>query len=217
MKAVIFDVDGVLIDSYQAHLKSWQQMLSEQRVEFTESQFRATFGRTSGDILKELCAGDTSESELQAFDDRKEALYREMIREEFLAIDGAGELIDSLAAAGFALAVGSSGPPENIELTLDCLGRADQFAVQVTRTDVTRGKPDPQVFQIAAKRLGVPPALCCVVEDAPAGVEAANRAKMTSIGLTGTVSRSELAHADLVVDSLDELSPTVIAGLLQKT
>ena len=205
-QAVIFDVDGVLVDSYQAHLQSWQLMLTEQGVAFTEDQFRATFGRTSGDILKELCGGVTSEAELQAFDDRKEALYREMIRKEFPAIDGAGELIDSLSAAGIALAVGSSGPPENIRLTLDCLGRADSFAVQVTRVDVTRGKPDPQVFQIAAQRLGVPPAQCCVVEDAPAGIEAANRAEMTSIALTGTASREELADADLVVDSLKELS-----------
>ena len=112
--AVIFDVDGVLVDSYQVHLQSWQQMLSEQDVQFTEDQFRATFGRTSGDILKELRGSSTSASELQAFDDRKEALYREIIRENFPAIDGARELIDSLAAGGIALAVGSWGPPENI-------------------------------------------------------------------------------------------------------
>ncbi|MCG8450479.1 MAG: HAD family phosphatase [Pirellulales bacterium] len=82
------------------------------------------------------------------------------------------------------------------------------------RVDVTRGKPDPQVFQIAAERLSVPPAQCCVVEDAPAGIEAANRAEMTSIALTGTATRDQLAHADLVVDSLRELSPKVIVKLL---
>jgi HAD superfamily hydrolase (TIGR01509 family) len=205
-QAVIFDVDGVLVDSYQAHLQSWQQMLAEQGLAFTEDHFRATFGRTSGDILKELCGSDTSQGELEAFDDRKEALYREMICKEFPTIDGAVQLIDSLSAAGLALAVGSSGPPENIRLTLDCLGRADNFAVQVTRTDVTRGKPDPQVFLIAAHRLGVPPAQCCVVEDAPAGIEAANRAGMTSIALTGTATREQLADANLVVDSLKELT-----------
>ncbi|HCK41519.1 MAG: haloacid dehalogenase [Planctomycetaceae bacterium] len=214
--AVIFDVDGVLVDSYQAHLQSWQQMLSEQDVQFTEDQFRATFGRTSGDILKELRGSSTSASELQAFDDRKEALYREIIRENFPAIDGARELIDSLAAAGIALAVGSSGPPENIKLTLDCLGCSEKFAVQVTRVDVTRGKPDPQVFQIAGQRLGVQPALCCVVEDAPAGIEAANQAEMISIGLTGTATRKELDHADLVIDSLRELTPEVVTRLLTK-
>ena len=214
-QAVIFDVDGVLVDSYQAHLRSWQQMLAEQGVEFTEAEFRITFGRTTGDILRELCGQETPDDKLQAFDDRKEALYREMVRQDFPAIDGAGELIDALAAAGVALAVGSSGPPENIELTLDCLGQADKFAARVTRVDVTRGKPDPQVFQIAAERLGMPPVQCCVVEDAPAGIEAANRAEMTSIALTGTATRDQFAHADLVVDSLRELSPVVIEELLR--
>ena len=213
IKAVIFDVDGVLIDSYQAHLESWQKMLAEQGIEFTEDQFRATFGRTSGDIIKELCGSAFSEADQIAFDDRKEALYRDMIRDAFPAIDGAGELIDALHTAGIALAVGSSGPPENIALTLECLGRADKFGASVTRVDVTRGKPDPQVFQIAAERLGMTPAECCVVEDAPAGVEAANRAEMTSIALTGTATREQLAHANLVVDSLRELDTEKIRTL----
>jgi len=217
IQAVIFDVDGVLVDSYQAHLQSWQQMLAEHGIEFTEDQFRATFGRTSADILKDLCRQHVAENEHGALDDRKEALYREIIRKEFPALEGAVELIDALSTAGFALAVGSSGPPENIELTLDCLDRAEKFAACVTRTDVTRGKPDPQVFEIAAARLGVPPARCCVVEDAPAGVEAANRAEMTSIGLTGTATRAELAHADLVVDGLRQLSPEVIRRLGSQT
>lgn len=215
--AVIFDVDGVLVDSYVPHFHSWQQMLAEQDISFTEEQFRATFGRTSGDILKELCGDRHSDVDLAAFDDRKEALYREIIREEFPEIDGAGDLVDALEAAGFQQAVGSSGPPENIVLTLDCLGRAEKFGAKVTRADVTRGKPDPQVFQIAGERLGVPPSHCAVVEDAPAGVEAANRAEMTSIALTGTATREQLAHADLVVDSLRELSPEVIADLIAKS
>lgn len=215
-QAVIFDVDGVLVDSYQAHMSSWQQMLAEHRIEFTEDQFRATFGRTSADILRALCGNKFTETEHRAMDDRKEALYRELIRQAFPAVDGAGELIDDLSAAGIGLAVGSSGPPENIKLTLECLGRAEKFGACVTRVDVTRGKPDPQVFQLAGERLGVPPAHCCVVEDAPAGVEAANRAGMASIGLTGTATPGELAHADLVVETLGQLSPAVITGLISR-
>lgn len=204
--AVIFDVDGVLIDSYQAHFKSWLQMFGEHDESFTEEQFRKTFGRTSRDIIAALHGSDLSIAEMDAWDDRKEALYREIIRHEFPANDGAGELLDALHAAGFKLGVGSSGPPENIALTLECLRRAALFSAVVTRVDVTRGKPDPQVFQIAGERLGVPPEQCVVVEDAPAGIEAANRAGMASVALTGTATRAELAHAKLVVDSLCELT-----------
>jgi beta-phosphoglucomutase len=212
-KAVIFDVDGVLIDSYQAHFKSWLEMFGEHGESFTEAQFRKTFGRTSRDIIAALHGSELSIAEMDAWDDRKEALYREIIRREFPAIDGAGELLDALHAAHFKLAVGSSGPPENIALTLECLNRAALFSAVVTRIDVTRGKPDPQVFQIAGERLGIPPEECVVVEDAPAGIEAANRAGMASVALTGTATRDELSHARLIVDSLRELTPAVLRNL----
>lgn len=205
--SVIFDVDGVLIDSYQAHFKSWREMFAEKRLSFTEEEFRSTFGRTSHDIIAALYGEDLSDEEIRTWDDRKEALYRDIIRQDFPAVDGAAELLDDLAAAGFKLAVGSSGPPANIELTLQCLGRTHLFSAAVTRVDVTRGKPDPQVFQIAGERLGSLPAECVVVEDAPAGIEAANRAEMASVALTGTATRAQLSHARLVVDSLLELSP----------
>jgi len=211
--AVIFDVDGVLIDSYQAHFKSWLQMFGEHGESFTEDQFRKTFGRTSRDIIAALHGTDLTIAEMDAWDDRKEALYRDIIRQEFPGNDGAGELLDALHTAGFKLAVGSSGPPENIALTLECLARAHLFDALITRVDVTRGKPDPQVFQIAGERLGVPPEQCVVVEDAPAGIEAANRAGMASVALTGTATRAELAHAKLVVDSLRDITPQVLRSL----
>ena len=204
--AVIFDVDGVLVDSYQAHFQSWRQMLAEKGVEFTEEEFRATFGRTSRDIIAELYDGKLTDEQIRELDERKEALYRDILRQEFPAIDGAVELVDALATAGIKLAVGSSGPNENVALTLECLGRSDAFAARVTGSDVTRGKPDPQVFLLAAERLGVSPAECVVVEDAPAGVEAANRAEMASVALTGTATREQLAEADVVVESLRELT-----------
>lgn len=167
--AVIFDVDGVLIDSYEAHFQSWLQMFGEHGESFTEEQFRKTFGRTSHDIIAALHGGELSPTEIEAWDNRKEALYRDIIREDFPAIAGAGDLLDALHAAGFKLGVGSSGPPANITLTLECLGRASLFGMWWLRVDVTRGKPDPQVFQIAGERLGVPPDQCVVVEDAPLG------------------------------------------------
>lgn len=214
LQAVIFDVDGVLVDSYQAHFQSWRLMLAEQGSEFTEEEFRATFGRTSRDIIAQLYEGQLSDDQISRLDDLKEALYRDILRKDFPAVDGAVELVESLADAGFAMAVGSSGPPENVELTLNCLACGQLFAARVTGGDVTRGKPDPQVFLLAAERLGVSPTRCAVVEDASAGVEAANRAEMASIGLTGTATRDELSHARLVVDSLRELSPSAISQLI---
>jgi beta-phosphoglucomutase len=214
--AVIFDVDGVLVDSYQAHFASWRQLYGELGRDYTEAAFAADFGRTSRDILRGTLGAETTDERIQSLDQRKEALFREILRADFPAMDGAVELIESLAANGFAIAVGSSGPPENIALTLEKLGCAEHVGAIVTGADVERGKPDPQVFQLAAERLRLPAASCAVIEDAVHGIEAARRAGMIGIALTGTVPRWQLAAADLVVDSLRELDPDVIRRLVQR-
>ena len=216
-RAVIFDVDGVLVDSYQAHFESWKRLFSDLGHDYTEDAFRANFGRTSGEILDEWSrrhAVNWDQAMIRALDDRKEALYREVISENFLAIDGAEELIQGLHADGFDLAVGSSGPPENVEVVLKRLAGAEKFSAVVSRTDVARGKPDPEVFLLGAQRLGLPPSACAVIEDAAPGVAAANAAGMASIALVGTTTAEHLAAANLVVDSLRELNPVVIRNLI---
>ena len=213
-RAVIFDLDGVLVDSYRAHFISWRQLYGELGIDYSEAAFAADFGRTSRDILRRTLGEQLTDEQIHKLDSRKEALFRDILRESFPAMDGAVELIDGLAANQFLLAVGSSGPPENIALALEKLGRAEQFAAVVTGLDVTRGKPDPQVFQLAAERVGVPAAACAVVEDAVHGVEAARRAGMKSIALTGTATRDQLAQADLIVDSLRQLTPAKIRDLI---
>ena len=212
--AVLFDVDGVLTDSYQPHFVAWERLMQELGVEFSEGSFRATFGRTNADIFHQLCGDRFSPAEVVEFGERKEVYYRDAIREHFTAMPGVVALLDALAAEGFLLGVGSSGPPENVRLSLEKLDRASSFGAVITGADVTRGKPEPEVFLKGAERLGVPPAQCAVIEDAPQGIEAANRAGMTSIAITGTATRQALSHARLVVDSHAELSPGRIAELI---
>lgn len=215
-RAVIFDVDGVLVDSYQAHLRSWVLMAREHGRVLTEEKFATTFGQTSREIIARFWGPELDDLAREALDARKEAIYRDLVQAEFPAMDGAVELVDALAAAGFRLAVGSSGPPENIELALERLGRRSAFQAMVTGRDVTRGKPDPQVFQLAAGRLRVPAAACVVVEDAPVGIAAARAAGMASVALTGTAPAERLCEADLVVASLRELGPERMADLLAR-
>lgn len=216
--AVLFDVDGVLVDSFQAHFRSWLMLARENGFSFTREDFTSTFGRTSRDIIAALWPVDDLDGEqIRALDDRKEALFRGLIADDFPAMDGAVELIDALLEAGLLLAVGSSGPPENISLVLERLGREKAFAAVVTGMDVTTGKPDPQVYLLAAERLGIEPARCAVVEDAPPGIAAARAAKMAGIGLASTGRTvEELCEADLVVQSLRELTPQVIGALIER-
>jgi beta-phosphoglucomutase len=218
--AVIFDVDGVLVDSYAAHLQSWLALAGETDVRFTEADFAATFGRTSRDVIRRSWpapAGGWTEAGVRRLDERKEAIFRELVERCFPAMDGAVELIDDLSRAGIRLAVGSSAPPENVELVLRRLGRAEAFDAVVTGADVTRGKPDPQVFQVAAARLGSEPASCIVIEDAPAGIQAAQAAGMTAVALLSTGRRAEDFTAltpRLIVSSLHELSAASLRAMV---
>lgn len=215
--AVIFDVDGVLVDSYHAHFESWRRMAESLGRDFSETLFLTTFGRVSREIIAEHWgAGCMADDEILKFDQKKEALYRDIVAADFPAMDGAAELIRDLHAAGFRLSLGSSGPPENVALAVERLGAEAYFHARVTGGDVTRGKPDPQVFLTAAERLGVPPALCAVVEDAPVGVSAANAAGMASIALVSTGHTADsVQHARLVVNSLRDLSPQRIRELIE--
>jgi beta-phosphoglucomutase len=215
-RAVIFDMDGVLVDSYRAHWQSWHFMADELGRGLTEEQFVTTFGRTSREIIAEHWGDNAlTPEEIAEFDRRKEALYRELVAKDFPAMDGARELIRSLSAAGFRLAVGSSGPPENVALAVERLQAGDYFNALITGKDVTRGKPDPQVFLTAAQRLGVDPSQCAVVEDAPVGIAAANAAGMCSIALLSTGHTAEsVAAARVIVHSLRELTPERIAELI---
>jgi beta-phosphoglucomutase len=216
--AAIFDMDGVLVDTYRAHYRSWLRMAEPAGLTFTEAEFAPTFGRTSREIIGTFWgAGRFSPAEIAALDDQKEAAFREIIAVDFPAMPGVHELLHSLRAAGFALAIGSSAPPANVDVVLEKLGVRGLFRAIVTGSDVTRGKPDPQVFLLAAARLGVPPARCAVVEDAPPGIAAAKAAGMKAIGLASTGrTRESLVAADLVVDELAELSPERIGALIAR-
>ncbi|MHB1034552.1 MAG: HAD family hydrolase [Pirellulales bacterium] len=215
-KAVIFDLDGVLVDSYPAHFESWQILLAPLGLAMSDAQFAATFGQTNREIITGLWGPNRfSAEEISAIGHRKEELYRQILAQRFPAMPGGRELVGALCEAGFAVAIGSSAPPENVALTLDHLDNREAFGAVVTGADVRRGKPDPAVFLTAAERLGVPPADCVVVEDAPVGVAAAKAAGMVSIALVSTGrTRAAVAEADLVVDSLDELSPEGIGRLI---
>jgi beta-phosphoglucomutase len=202
-------MDGVLIDSYHSHFESWRRVAAENSRVYSEAQFAAGFGRTSREVIAEQWQGEPlSDDQIAAIDQRKEAIFREIIGRDFPAMEGAVALIESLVQACFRVAVGSSGPTENVRLAIERLGIGRLLSATVTGHDVKRGKPDPQVFLLAAERISVPPSRCVVVEDAPVGVEAARRGGMRAIGLASTGRTAEqLRAADLVVQSLRELSP----------
>jgi beta-phosphoglucomutase len=217
---VIFDMDGVLVDSYEAHYKSWRDVAAEEGIAITEADFARSFGRTSREIIRSTWpVANLDDSRIQSIDTRKEEAFRRIINHQFPVMDGAPELLDALRAAGFRLAVGSSAPPENVALALDRLGGAERFNGIVHGMDVQRGKPDPQVFLMAAKRAGVEAGRCVVIEDARPGVEAAHRAGMAAVAFLSTGRSAhdfDGIHPDLMAQSLRELTPERLAALVEK-
>ena len=209
-RAVLFDLDGVLIDSYRAHLESWQALARETGVTLTEEQFAEGFGSRSRDVLRRYWGEDISDERLRALDARKEAIFRECAARAFPAMPGARELLAGLSRDGFALAIGSSAPPENVEFAVDRLGCRPLLGAIVTGADVQHGKPHPQVFLVAAERLGIAASTCAVVEDAPQGIQAARAAGMKVVALASTGRRPEELRAerpDRLVSHLSELAP----------
>jgi beta-phosphoglucomutase len=214
--AAIFDMDGVLVDTYHAHFQSWLTMAKRAGLSFTEAEFAPTFGRTSREIIAHFWGGGRfNDAEIADLDAEKEAAFRKIIADEFPAMTGVYKSLDDLYVEGWKLAIGSSGPPENVDLTLDRLKKRELFSAIVTGMDVTRGKPDPQVFLLAAKRLEVQASRCVVIEDARLGIAAAHAAGMAAVGLVSTGrTREELADADLVIGSLYELTPKILGNLI---
>ena len=219
MQAAIFDLDGTLVDTYDAHMKSWQDISRMIGHDLKESEFARQFGRTNDPIIRELFewagrAAPTAD-EIHDFADRKEADFRAMVQDRFPEMPGATLLLESLHADNWRLAAGTSAPVPNAELFREKLGCGRLFETIVTGDDVAHGKPDPEVFLLAASRLGVPPPCCVVIEDAAAGIEAARRAGMASVGFCSKGRTSEeLADADLVVSSLDALSPESLTAAI---
>ncbi len=214
-RAVIFDMDGVLIDSYAPHYRSWVATCAPRGVTLDPGRYRQLFGRNFDAFVAALCPTMTDRSAIDAWHAEKEACYRAIIEADFPAMPGAAALIAALDAAGFLLAVGSSGARGNVDCLCRNLDGGRRFRATVSSDDTARAKPDPEVFLRCADALDIAPSRCAVVEDSIHGLHAARAAGMVAVGLTGTCPRATLLPAaDLVVDALDELRPAVFAELI---
>jgi beta-phosphoglucomutase len=206
-------MDGTLLDSAEYHWLAWRETLAAETGEPPPyDYFVQTFGQRNDTILRGLYGQAYPLGEIDRVGGAKEARYRELVRERGVKpLPGVVRWLERLKAAGWGQAVASAAPRLNVEAILAALGIAEYFDAITSAEDVQRGKPDPQVFLLAAERVGAPPACCVVVEDAPAGIEGAHRAGMRAIGVRS--SHKDL-QADIVVDRLDELPDDAFERLL---
>lgn len=215
-RAVLWDMDGTIVDSGVGHRLAWEKTFNNHGETFTEAVFKYTFGRRNEETIRKYFGRNISQEKLDAIADEKERIFRSLIKGKIRALPGAVELIKSLQKAGYRQALVSSTPIENIELITGTLCIKDCFDVIIASGDVSKGKPDPQGFLLAAEKLNVLPENCIVMEDAVAGVTAAKRGGMHCIAVTTSRPKERLSKADIVVDNLEKITISIIEKLLKK-
>lgn len=214
--AVLWDLDGVIIDSTAFHYQAYRRLLNERGRDLDEDYFsRSLFGIRNEEILRTLLGPELGAADIAALARRKEETYRSLARGKLEPLPGVRALAERLAAARVAQAIVSSTPRENILLALEATRLRDSFSAIISGEDVQRGKPDPQPFLLAAAGVAAPPAQCVVIEDAPPGIQASRAAGMRCIGVTNTrpAPALEEAGADLIVASLEDARVSGFLGL----
>ena len=212
---MLWDLDGTLVDSAPYHWVAWRDTLAAEGRPVQPGDFADTFGKRNDELLRQLFGVPLDDGWIERVSDTKERAYRLLVRQHGLeAAPGAFEWLARLHDAGWRQALATSAPLPNVDAVFEALALGRFLDAVVSADEVGRGKPDPAIFHEAARRLGVSPARCVVVEDAPAGLEAARIAGMAAIGVLSAHHPS--LQADLVVASLDHLPPDAFSDLLAR-
>jgi beta-phosphoglucomutase len=213
-KALIFDMDGTIVDNMRFHNQGWALWFGARGVPFDEDGFFArTAGRSNREILREHFPDET-DAALDAFGEEKEAFYRKAYRPHVAPLAGLLPLMTAADGRSVPMAVGTAAPPGNIEVVLDTLALRPRFRTIVSPSQGFRGKPHPDMFLAAAERMGVQPADCLVFEDAPLGVEAAANAGMQAVALLTMLKADDFARFGNVIAAVPDFTALDASALL---
>ena len=214
-KAAIFDLDGVVVNTVPLHFKAWKRMFSEYGIDFTFDDYKAKVDGIPRNDGARAILTEISDEELKKAATRKQEYFLEFIEKEGVPVYGSSvDLIKELKKDDKKIAIASSS--KNCKRVLKKVGIIEFADAIVDGNDITRGKPDPQIFQLAAERLGCKHTDCVVFEDAVLGVEAAKNGNMFCVGVDRYGKPQRLSKADLVVDDLSKAGPRILEGLFER-
>jgi HAD superfamily hydrolase (TIGR01509 family) len=211
-RAILWDMDGVLADTSPLHFETWERVLVEQGIPFDRHKFHLIYGLKNRDLLPYLTDRPMEPEWAERIANQKEQAFRQALHGHLFPLPGVVKWLQKFNKSGYRQAVASSAPPENVDALVDELGIRTYFDALVTPGDLP-GKPDPAVFLLAADRLGVTAQNCVVIEDSIPGLEAARRAGMRCIAVTTTNPPEALTQADIVVNTLEELTVDQVNSL----
>jgi len=213
IQAILWDMDGVLADTGEAHFAAWQRMLGEQGLTLTREQFTQTFGMANPEILARWLGAHVPRERIDRLAARKEALFRAGV-DRVRLLPGTRQWLEWARTRGLRQAVASSGEMANVATIVAALDIGNYFDALVSGAFLPRSKPDPAVFLQAAAAVGIPPVACLVIEDGIVGIEAAHRAGMRCLALATTHPAGCLSQADWVVGSLVDLDEEAFEGII---
>ena len=206
VKAVIFDLDGTLIDNNAYHLQSWIHYLKNKNREISEEEYKANVnGRTNKDVIEYIYQRKMEDAEAMVYAHEKEAIYRELYQPHITPVAGLLPLLQKLKDLNIPMAIATSGIQVNIDFMFDNIPIRQYFDVIVNSAHINKGKPDPEIYIKTAELLNVAPENCLVFEDAVVGINSAKAAGMKVVGVLTTHSAAELAGADVLIRDYTEL------------
>ena len=215
LKAAIFDMDGVIVDTVPIHFKAWKKMFGEHGVEFTFEDYKEKVdGIPRLDGARAILKGLPADEIKKACDDKQSYFLKYLKEDEIPVYESTIDTIRGFLKKGIKVAAISSS--KNCKYILDAIGISKEVNAIVDGYDITKGKPDPQVFLLAAERVKVESPECLVFEDAVLGVEAAKNANMVCVGIDRYNDPSRLKKADLVVEDLSKFDYKMVEELFKR-
>jgi beta-phosphoglucomutase len=210
LEALVFDMDGVLVDSNPYHIENWINFLEARGIPYDRDALpKQILGQRNDKLFAAFLGPEKAENEFERLSDELETGFRQAFLPQAKPLPGLARLIEECHAAQIPMAVASSAATENVHFIVDALKFRPYFRTMLTGVEVTHPKPHPEIYLKSAEKLGVAPANCVAFEDSFIGLEAAHRAGMKVVGIASTFPRADLeahARAHLVVDSFEQLS-----------
>ncbi|MFP3880495.1 MAG: HAD-IA family hydrolase [Dehalococcoidia bacterium] len=204
-KTILWDMDAVIADSHSFHLAAWQETLAKRGIEFKVQDFGRLFGTENDFIISSVVGSELAEEDVKTIVQEREENFRRKVTGNIKPFPGVVRLLNDIKAGNFKLGLVSSAPKENIDLVTSELNLEGVFDCTVSGQEVSEGKPSPQIYLLAAERLGIAPEDCLVIEGSPSGIQAAKTAGMKCLAVTNTHPRQRLDKADEVVDSVENV------------